>query len=85
MPLRIAIIGGSIAGCTLANGLLKHDNVRFDIFESKKSFSERGAGVSLAPNAQKALQAMSIDTEAVLKDAGAMKMSSSYCLIVSPA
>lgn len=82
MPIRIAIVGGSIAGCTLANGLLCCKDVTFDIFDAKSSFSERGAGVAIAPNARKALRAMGTDAEAALKDAGGMKMKSTYCLIV---
>lgn len=81
--LRVAVVGGSIAGCTLANGLLPHQNISFDVFESKPTFSERGAEVSLAENAQKALRETGIHVEQAFEDAGAMTMSSTYCLIVS--
>lgn len=83
MPIKIAIIGGSIAGCSLAHGLFRHPHIEFDVFDAKPSFSERGAGVSLALNARKALHALGIDAEAALKRAGAVAMGSSYCMIVS--
>lgn len=82
MPLRVAVIGGSIAGCTLANGLLQYPDISFDVFDGKDSFSERGAGVAIAPNARKALHAMSIDAEKALRRAGGMEMKSTYCLVV---
>jgi salicylate hydroxylase len=43
-PFTIAIIGGGIAGLTLAIGLLKH-NIPFTLYESASQFGEIGAGV----------------------------------------
>lgn len=83
MPIRVAIVGGSIAGCSLANGLLRSPNIDFHVFDAKPSFSERGASVGLALNARKALRALGIDVEAALKQAGAVAMKSTYCLAVS--
>ena len=82
-PTRIAIVGGSITGCTLANGLLQYPNVGFDIFESKSSFEERGSSVGIAPNAQSALRAMNLDPDAMLKAAGAVRTNASIVLAVS--
>lgn len=82
-PISVAIIGGGLAGCTLANGLLLRPNIRFDLFESKSSLGERGAGVGLAINAQNALREMGMDPIARITNAGGVKMKSTYCLIVS--
>lgn len=86
MPLRIAIIGGSLAGTTLANALLKHPNaanLHFDVFEAKASFSERGASISLAGNAISAFKAMGLDYETMFKEAGAVKVGSALAKAVS--
>ncbi|KAF2706932.1 salicylate 1-hydroxylase-like protein [Pleomassaria siparia CBS 279.74] len=48
-PFNIAIIGGGIAGLTLATGLLKHD-VPFTLYESASKFGEIGAGVGFHAN-----------------------------------
>lgn len=66
--LRIAIVGGSISGCTLANGLLHLENVTFDVFESKESFSERGAAIAMHTNALASLKSAGLDPDRILKD-----------------
>ena len=53
-PLTVALVGGGIGGLCLAVGLQKH-NVDFHIYEAAKQFSEIGAGVGFAPNAQRAM------------------------------
>lgn len=55
-PIRIAIIGGGLAGATLANALVQISNLQVFVFESAPTFSERGAAVGLPVNAQHALQ-----------------------------
>lgn len=81
--VSIAIIGGGLAGCTLANGILSLPNLTFDIFESKAEFGERGAGVGLGINAQHALREMGLDPDVRITNAGGVRMKSTYCLIVS--
>jgi salicylate hydroxylase len=80
--VRIAIIGGGIAGCTLANGLHQCPNVRFDVFEARAIFTERGASVGLAGNAVSALRAMGMDVDQAMENAGAMAMTSTQYLAV---
>jgi salicylate hydroxylase len=80
--IRIAIIGGGLAGATLMNALRKHSNLQADIFESAPEFSERGAAVGLAQNAQNALAKTSDDMEAAVHRAGAVKMHSSRLVVV---
>lgn len=55
-PLEIAVIGGGIAGLTLAIALHARD-VAVTVYEQAPKFGEIGAGVSFTPNA---LQAMKI-------------------------
>lgn len=75
-PIKIAIVGGGIAGCTLANGLLKCPHIQFDVFESRPIFTETGASVGLAANAVSALRVMGVDVDQLMANAGAMEMTS---------
>ena len=55
----VAIIGGGIGGLTLA-AALQQASVPFRIFESAPAFAEIGAGISIGPNAQTALQRLGL-------------------------
>lgn len=79
---RVAIIGGGIAGASLANALVKIDRVQFEIYESGAEFSERGAAVGLAANAQRALDRVTPSAEALLTRASAVAMASSRLQLV---
>lgn len=54
-PFRVAIIGGGIAGLSLAKGLLEQvrenkANIDVQIYEQAPKFGEIGAGVAFGPN-----------------------------------
>ncbi|KAI0128319.1 salicylate 1-monooxygenase sala [Xylariales sp. AK1849] len=53
---EIAIIGGGIAGASLAIALLNR-NIRIQIYEQGHAFSEIGAGVAFGPNSVRAMDA----------------------------
>ncbi|KAF2084573.1 FAD/NAD(P)-binding domain-containing protein [Saccharata proteae CBS 121410] len=53
-PFDIAVVGGGIAGLTLAIGLLKH-NIPVTVYESAHAFGEIGAGVAFGANAARAM------------------------------
>ncbi|OJJ46567.1 hypothetical protein ASPZODRAFT_142375 [Penicilliopsis zonata CBS 506.65] len=53
--MHIAIIGGGIAGVTLAIAL-HHRNLSVTLYEQAGEFSEVGAGVSFSPNAVQAMR-----------------------------
>jgi salicylate hydroxylase len=57
---RIAVIGGGIGGLTAAQALLKRG---FDVsvYEAAPELKEIGAGVSLSPNAMKALRSLDLE------------------------
>lgn len=80
--ISIAIVGGGIAGCTLANGLLQYSHIKFDIFEARATFTERGASVGLAANAVSALRVMGMDVDQAMVNGGAMAMTSTQYLAV---
>lgn len=54
-PFNIAIIGGGIAGLTLAIAL-HHRGIPVTIYEQAPAFGEIGAGVSFSPNAVQAME-----------------------------
>ncbi|GKZ26423.1 hypothetical protein AbraIFM66951_004927 [Aspergillus brasiliensis] len=63
-PLRIAIIGGGIAGVTLLLALLKHTSRQIIIphlYEATPEFSEIGAGIAFGSNSIRAMEL--IDSE----------------------
>lgn len=58
-PFSVAIIGGGICGLLTAIGMLKHPHIDFQIYESAPAFGEIGAGITVGPNAERALQTIS--------------------------
>jgi len=69
--LEIAVIGGGIAGLTCALALQSHQrngaNIDIRIYEQAPKFGDIGAGVSMGPNAQKALSLISKEVETGFK------------------
>ena len=59
-PLRIAIVGGGIAGVALALDLCRHPHLDVRLFESAAAFGEVGAGVSFGANAVRAIVGLGI-------------------------
>ncbi|KAL9639041.1 MAG: hypothetical protein Q9164_001176 [Protoblastenia rupestris] len=64
--VEIAIIGGGIAGVTLALGLLSR-NIKVRIFERGHSFREIGAGIGFTPNAEWAMKILDPRIHAAFK------------------
>ncbi|KAI1778548.1 salicylate hydroxylase [Hypoxylon cercidicola] len=79
--LKLAIIGGGLAGVTLGNALIQHQHIEFHIYESALEFSERGAAVGLATNAQRALYRVLPQADATLERAGGVSMNSSRVMV----
>ncbi|KAI1252095.1 hypothetical protein MGN70_006667 [Eutypa lata] len=81
--IRIAIIGGGLAGASLANALVRHVQLEFHVYESAPEFSERGAGISLSITAQRALEHINPAAPELLRKAGAVAQKSSRNMIGS--
>ncbi|KAB8360873.1 hypothetical protein FH972_024607 [Carpinus fangiana] len=79
--IRIAVIGGGLGGCTLANGLLKHPHIEFDVFEGSSAFKEQGLAVGLATNAQSALKKIGSDVHQSLEAAGGVATASTRIIM----
>jgi 2-polyprenyl-6-methoxyphenol hydroxylase-like FAD-dependent oxidoreductase len=58
---RIAVIGGGIGGLTAAQAMRKH-GLDITVYEAAPELKEIGAGVSLSPNAMKALRSLELET-----------------------
>ncbi|KAI8954474.1 salicylate hydroxylase [Xylaria longipes] len=80
---RVAIIGGGLAGATLANALIREPHIEVHVFESAPEFSERGAAVGLGINAQMALNQILPTASAMLDKAGAVPLNSSRLILGS--
>ncbi|RWA04942.1 hypothetical protein EKO27_g10161 [Xylaria grammica] len=83
--LRIAIIGGGLAGSTLANALTQIPHIQIQVYEAAPTFSERGAAVALSTNALQALEQIFPPggKEDLLKKAGAVPLNSSRSVVGS--
>ncbi|CAI7668877.1 unnamed protein product [Penicillium manginii] len=64
--LDVAIIGGGIAGLTLALGLLDR-GIKPTIYERGQSFREIGAGIGFTPNAEWAMKVLNPKIHAAFK------------------
>lgn len=62
-PVRIAIIGGGIAGLALATQLVKYPHLDVHLYEAAAQFSEIGAGISFGANAVKAIELLDLAHE----------------------
>ncbi|KAI0518399.1 salicylate hydroxylase [Xylaria bambusicola] len=81
--MRIAIIGGGLAGVSLANLLIRNPNLEIEVYESKE-FSERGATVGLSRSALTALERIlpaAVDT--LVEKAGAVPTESIRVMVGS--
>lgn len=64
--IQVAIIGGGIAGMTLALGLLSR-GVSTTVYERGGSFREIGAGIGFTPNSERAMRSLDPRIHAAFK------------------
>lgn len=76
--LRLAIIGGGLAGVTLANALLQIPHLEVHIYEAASTFSERGAAVAFDAHALQTLDDIlsAAKKDEILSKAGAVSLNS---------
>lgn len=67
---RIAVIGGGMGGLTAAIALSKVAGVQVTVFEQARKLGDVGAGVTVAPNAQRVLDKLGILEQ--VRNAGAV-------------
>lgn len=71
--LKVAILGGGLAGVMLLRGLLQYDHFDVHIYESRPKFREEGAGISMAYSAVSALRSIHPSLVEALDRAGGVK------------
>lgn len=54
-PIRVAIVGGGIAGLTLARGLIAQQHLRITVYEATAKYLDIGAGLAFHGNAMRGL------------------------------
>ena len=57
---RFAVIGGGMGGLTAAIALTRVAGVQVTVFEQARKLGDVGAGVTVAPNAQRVLDKLGI-------------------------
>ena len=67
---RIAVVGGGMGGLTAAIALTRIAGVQVTVFEQASKLGEVGAGVTVAPNAQRVLDTLGVLEQ--VKRAGAV-------------
>ncbi|GAW17103.1 hypothetical protein ANO14919_065530 [Xylariales sp. No.14919] len=82
--IRIGIVGGGLAGITVAIALSKHRHVDVHVYESSPQFTERGAGIGISPLALEALDDIIPSAIDLLKtSAGAVEADAARLVIGS--
>lgn len=61
--IKVAVIGGGIAGLALSTNLIKNQNLDVHLYEAAPQFSEIGAGISFGANAVKAIELLGLGHE----------------------
>lgn len=61
--IRVAVIGGGIAGLALTTQLVKYHHLDVQLYEAAPQFSEIGAGISFGANAVKAIELLGLSQE----------------------
>ncbi|TRX88192.1 hypothetical protein FHL15_010941 [Xylaria flabelliformis] len=72
--IRVAIIGGGLAGASLLHALVKFPHLDVQIFESAAVFKEAGMAIGIARNGQAALELIGPSAALCLERAGAVPM-----------
>ncbi|KAI0101092.1 FAD/NAD(P)-binding domain-containing protein [Daldinia grandis] len=70
--IRVAIIGGGLAGATVLRGLLRYPHITVDMYESRPTFRDGGPGLAFTSKAQDILAAIDPELEYCLDRAGAV-------------
>lgn len=61
--IKVAVVGGGIAGLALTTQLIKHAHLEVHLYESASQFSEIGAGISFGANAVEAIHLLGLGKE----------------------
>ncbi|KAI8959377.1 FAD/NAD(P)-binding domain-containing protein [Daldinia sp. FL1419] len=82
--IKVAIIGGGLAGAAVLRGLLRYPHVAVDMYESRPTFRDEGPGLSFAPRALDILAAIDPELEYCLDSAGAVLTTTELRVATGP-
>ncbi|KAI5924624.1 hypothetical protein F4810DRAFT_132260 [Camillea tinctor] len=82
--IRVAILGGGLAGIALLRGLLRYPHIAADIYESRPAFKEAGLGLVLIQNTDNLLRAVDPSLDRCLDHAGAVDSITEIRLATGP-
>ena len=82
--IRVAILGGGLAGIAMLRGLLKYPHIMVDMYESSPTFRDEGSAVELSAYAQEALYKLDPSLEQCLARAGAIPTETEVRLASGP-
>ena len=68
--IRVAILGGGLAGISMLRGLLKYPHIAVDVYESRPSSREEGSALEFSGYTEEALYALDPSLEQSLGRAG---------------
>lgn len=82
--IRVAILGGGLAGVAVLRGLLKLPHLVVDIYESRPVFRDEAPAVQLSPATQEALRLLDPALENCLDRAGGVYSSTELRVAAGP-
>ncbi|KAI1635252.1 hypothetical protein F4809DRAFT_664472 [Biscogniauxia mediterranea] len=82
--IRVAILGGGVAGIALLRGLLRYPHIAADIYEPRPTFKESGLGLVLVQGIEDILRAIDPALDRCLDSAGAVDSVTEIRLATGP-
>ncbi|KAI0105388.1 FAD/NAD(P)-binding domain-containing protein [Hypoxylon sp. NC0597] len=70
--IRVAIIGGGLAGAAVLRGLIRYPHIVVDMYDSRPTFRDEGPGLAFTTKTQAVLAAIDPELEHCLDRAGAV-------------
>ncbi|KAI1137633.1 FAD/NAD(P)-binding domain-containing protein [Hypoxylon sp. FL0543] len=82
--IRVAIIGGGLAGAILLRGLLRYPHIAADLYESRPALRDDGPGLAFASSTRAVLSAIDPELEQCLNRSGAVALTSETRMASGP-
>jgi salicylate hydroxylase len=82
--IRVAIVGGGLAGALLIRGLLRYPHIAVDLYEPRPSPREEGPGIDVSDTSQDVLQAIDPALDSCLGRAGTVYSTSELRIATGP-
>ncbi|KAI1391791.1 FAD/NAD(P)-binding domain-containing protein [Hypoxylon trugodes] len=82
--IRVAIIGGGLAGAAVLRGLLRYPHIVVDMYECRPAFREEGPALGFTTSTQDILAAIDPDLQRCLDRAGAVLTTTETRLASGP-